>query len=162
MGSGKAELGAFCPLLASAGRAVLLARCSQLLDAACVCPCTCERVERIPVHRGLLLSLRWTALRSALFIFLLTNPMSRSGRGGTAGSKFRVTLGLPTYATINCADNTGAKNLYVISVHNIGGRLNRLPSAGRVVCSSRRRRAHCCAACSRRRHDHGVGQEGQA
>jgi len=31
---------------------------------------------------------------------------------------------------MNCADNTGAKNLYVISVHGIGGKLNRLPSAG--------------------------------
>lgn len=31
---------------------------------------------------------------------------------------------------MNCADNTGAKNLYVIAVHGIRGRLNRLPSAG--------------------------------
>ncbi|KAF6169780.1 hypothetical protein GIB67_034172, partial [Kingdonia uniflora] len=29
----------------------------------------------------------------------------------------------------NCADNTGAKNLYIISVKGIKGRLNRLPSA---------------------------------
>ncbi|KAF9613462.1 hypothetical protein IFM89_008309 [Coptis chinensis] len=28
-----------------------------------------------------------------------------------------------------CADNTGAKNLYIISVKGIKGRLNRLPSA---------------------------------
>ncbi|KAK2986067.1 hypothetical protein RJ640_011508 [Escallonia rubra] len=32
-------------------------------------------------------------------------------------------------ATVNCADNTGAKNLYIISVKGIKGRLNRLPSA---------------------------------
>ncbi|KAF9624908.1 hypothetical protein IFM89_015530 [Coptis chinensis] len=32
-------------------------------------------------------------------------------------------------AMINCADNTGAKNLYIISVKGIKGRLNRLPSA---------------------------------
>ena len=32
-------------------------------------------------------------------------------------------------ATVNCADNTGAKNLYIISVKVIKGRLNRLPSA---------------------------------
>jgi large subunit ribosomal protein L23e len=30
---------------------------------------------------------------------------------------------------VNCADNTGAKNLYVISVKGIGARLNRLPAA---------------------------------
>jgi len=56
--------------------------------------------------------------------------MSKRGRGNTAGSKFRVTLALPVGAVMNCGDNTGAKNLYVISVHGIGGRLNRLPSAG--------------------------------
>lgn len=31
---------------------------------------------------------------------------------------------------MNCADNTGAKNLYVISVRGVKGRLNRLPAAG--------------------------------
>lgn len=31
---------------------------------------------------------------------------------------------------MNCADNTGAKNLYIISVKGIKGRLNRMPSAG--------------------------------
>lgn len=30
---------------------------------------------------------------------------------------------------MNCADNSGAKNLFVVSVVGIGGRLNRLPSA---------------------------------
>lgn len=30
---------------------------------------------------------------------------------------------------MNCADNTGAKNLYIISVTKIKGRLNRLPAA---------------------------------
>jgi len=37
--------------------------------------------------------------------------MSKRGRGGTAGSKFRVTLALPVGAVMNCADNTGAKKL---------------------------------------------------
>ena len=46
------------------------------------------------------------------------------------GAKFRVSLGLPVGAVINCADNTGAKNLFVISVKGIKGRLNRLPAAG--------------------------------
>jgi len=31
---------------------------------------------------------------------------------------------------MNCADNTGAKNLYVVSVCGIKGTLNKLPSAG--------------------------------
>ncbi|CAE7298988.1 rpl2302 [Symbiodinium sp. KB8] len=30
---------------------------------------------------------------------------------------------------MNCADNTGAKNLYIIAVSNTGARLNRLPAA---------------------------------
>ena len=30
---------------------------------------------------------------------------------------------------MNCADNTGAKNLFVIAVSGIKGRLNRLPTA---------------------------------
>eukprot|EP00177_Eucheuma_denticulatum_P008574 GFKZ01015616.1.p1 GENE.GFKZ01015616.1~~GFKZ01015616.1.p1 ORF type:complete len:141 (+),score=14.58 GFKZ01015616.1:175-597(+) len=55
--------------------------------------------------------------------------MSKRGRGGASGSKFRVSLGLPVSAVMNCADNTGAKNLYIISVTKIKGRLNRLPAA---------------------------------
>ena len=51
------------------------------------------------------------------------------GRGGAAGNKFRMSLALPVGAIMNCADNTGAKNLYVISVVGWGARLNRLPSA---------------------------------
>ncbi|EIE26612.1 hypothetical protein WJX75_005049 [Coccomyxa subellipsoidea] len=54
---------------------------------------------------------------------------SKRGRGGAAGNKFRMSLGLPVGAILNCADNTGAKNLYVISVVGWGARLNRLPSA---------------------------------
>lgn len=64
--------------------------------------------------------------------------MSKRGRGGASGAKFRVSLGLPVGAVINCADNTGAKNLFVIAVYGIKGRLNRLPSAGvgdMFVCS---------------------------
>lgn len=44
-------------------------------------------------------------------------------------NKFRTTLGLNVAAVMNCADNTGAKNLYIISVKGIGARLNRLPKA---------------------------------
>jgi len=51
-------------------------------------------------------------------------------RGGSTGQKLAMTLGLPVGAVMNCADNTGAKNLYVISVKGYKGRLNRLPAAG--------------------------------
>jgi len=40
-----------------------------------------------------------------------------------------MAVGLPVAAVMNCADNTGAKNLYVISVCGWGSRLNKLPSA---------------------------------
>lgn len=70
----------------------------------------------------------------AYFIFFSSNQKEKLlffvlGRGGSAGNKFRMSLGLPVAATVNCADNTGAKNLYIISVKGIKGRLNRLPSA---------------------------------
>jgi large subunit ribosomal protein L23e len=55
--------------------------------------------------------------------------MSKRGRGGTSGGKFRISLALPVAAVLNCADNTGAKNLYIISVGGTGSRLNRLPAA---------------------------------
>ena len=46
------------------------------------------------------------------------------------GTKFRLTLGLPVGAVVNCADNTGAKAMKIIAVGGIKGRQNRLPSAG--------------------------------
>ena len=52
-----------------------------------------------------------------------------TSRGSTGGKKFRMTAGLPVGATINCADNTGAKNLHIIAVKGFGARLNRLPKA---------------------------------
>ena len=64
--------------------------------------------------------------------------MSKRARGGTSGNKFAMASGLPVAAVMNCADNTGAKNLYVISVCGWGSRLNRLPSAacGDMVMAS--------------------------
>ena len=56
--------------------------------------------------------------------------MGKQGRNNATGSKFRTTLGLPIGALINCADNSGAKNLYIMAVSRIKGRLNRYPSAG--------------------------------
>mmetsp|Transcript_68541 Transcript_68541/g.142904 ORF Transcript_68541/g.142904 Transcript_68541/m.142904 type:complete len:141 (+) Transcript_68541:425-847(+) len=55
--------------------------------------------------------------------------MSKRPAGGNAGNKFRTSLGLPVAAVMNCADNTGAKNLYIIAVKGIKGRLNKLPAA---------------------------------
>ena len=45
------------------------------------------------------------------------------------GNKFRTPLGLCVGSVMNCADNSGAKNLYIISVKGIKGRLNKLPGA---------------------------------
>jgi large subunit ribosomal protein L23e len=61
-----------------------------------------------------------------------------SKKGGSSGNKFAMALGLPVAAVMNCADNTGAKNLYVISVCGWGSRLNRLPAAacGDMVMAS--------------------------
>ena len=36
-----------------------------------------------------------------------------------------MSLACPVGAVMNCADNTGGKNLYVIAVYGIRGRLNR-------------------------------------
>lgn len=55
--------------------------------------------------------------------------MSKRGRTGATGIKMRVTLALPVGARINCADNTGAKILYIMAVSRFGARLNRLPAA---------------------------------
>merc|ERR1712157_77425 len=46
------------------------------------------------------------------------------------GAKLSMTLGLNVAALINCADNSGAKNLYMIAAKGCGARLNRLPKAG--------------------------------
>ena len=43
--------------------------------------------------------------------------MSKRGAGGGRVHKFKITLGLPVAAVMNCADNTGAKNLYVVAVN---------------------------------------------
>ncbi|KAB0390933.1 hypothetical protein E2I00_007529, partial [Balaenoptera physalus] len=60
----------------------------------------------------------------------LALKMPKRGRGASSGAKFRISLGLPVGAVINCADNTGAKHLHITSVKGVKGRLNRLPAAG--------------------------------
>ena len=64
--------------------------------------------------------------------------MSKRARGGRSGIKLRISAGLPTACVMNCADNTGAKNLYIISVTKIGARLSRLPkgSVGELFLAS--------------------------
>jgi large subunit ribosomal protein L23e len=49
---------------------------------------------------------------------------------GAPGGKLKMTLGLPVGAVMNCADNSGARNLYIIAVKGFGARLNRLPAGG--------------------------------
>merc|ERR1712194_54689 len=73
-----------------------------------------------------------TLLGDCLFPLSRTNSaaMSKRGRGGAVGNKFHTSMGLPVGAVMNCADNSGAKNLYIIAVGGIKGRLNRLPTAG--------------------------------
>ena len=49
-----------------------------------------------------------------------------------------MSIACPVGAVMNCAYNTGAKNLYVIAVKRWGSRLNRLPGASTgsmVMCS---------------------------
>ena len=53
-------------------------------------------------------------------------PAGVTGRG----KKLKMTLGCNVAALINCADNSGAKNLYMIAAKGCGSRLNRLPKAG--------------------------------
>ena len=53
--------------------------------------------------------------------------MSKRARGARSGIKLKISSCLPTLCVMNCADNTGAKNLYIIAVTMISSRLNRLP-----------------------------------
>ncbi|KAG0321877.1 60S ribosomal protein L23 [Linnemannia gamsii] len=70
-------------------------------------------------------------ISAGLFVTQKIDNFQRHPCGGAAsGNKFRMTLGLPVGAVMNCADNSGAKNLYVISVKGIHGRLNKLPAGG--------------------------------
>ena len=64
-----------------------------------------------------------------------------------------MTLGLPVGAVLNCADNSGAKSLFIIEPFGFGSHLNRLPDAGvgdMVVASVKkgkpelRKKSACC------------------
>merc|ERR1711874_855517 len=64
--------------------------------------------------------------------------MSKRGRGGLNGVKVKISNCLPVAAVMNCADNTGAKNLYMIACGGTGARLNRMPagSVGDIFLAS--------------------------
>lgn len=67
--------------------------------------------------------------------------MAKKSKTGAVGIKLRITRGLPVAATLNCADNSGAKSLYIIAVMAVRGRLNRLPAGSIgdvVVCSCKK------------------------
>lgn len=54
------------------------------------------------------------AKATSVYIMMLKlfNKVSLStGRGGSSGAKFRISLGLPVGAVINCADNTGTSQI---------------------------------------------------
>ncbi|KAG0718353.1 60S ribosomal protein L23 [Chionoecetes opilio] len=57
--------------------------------------------------------------------------MSKRGREASSGGKSWISLG-PPVTHMSCADNTGAKNLYIIAVQGIKGRLNCLSAAAVV------------------------------
>ena len=64
--------------------------------------------------------------------------MAKKSKTGAVGVKLRITRGCPVAATLNCADNSGAKALMIIAVKGVRGHLNRLPSGsiGDVVLCS--------------------------
>lgn len=64
--------------------------------------------------------------------------MGGEGRTAAQGTKFKITLGLPVGAVMNCGDNTGAKNLFTIAIGGVGARLNRIPagSVGDFILAS--------------------------
>jgi large subunit ribosomal protein L23e len=64
--------------------------------------------------------------------------MAKKSKTGAVGIKLRITRGCPVACTLNCADNSGAKSLYIIAVKGVRGHLNRLPSGsiGDVVLAS--------------------------
>ena len=64
-----------------------------------------------------------------LLISNMSEVIVERNRGGRQGCKGKISCGLPVAAIMNCADNTGAKNLYIMAVAATGARQNRLPTA---------------------------------
>ena len=67
--------------------------------------------------------------------------MSKRANGSRSGTKLRISACMPVACVMNCADNTGAKNLYIVSVSMTGARLNRMPrgSVGELFLASVKR-----------------------
>merc|ERR1711874_344319 len=64
--------------------------------------------------------------------------MAKRGRSGATGVKLKTSYGLQVGSLINCADNTGARNLYIMACHLSGACLNRLPKVnvgGLMLCT---------------------------
>ena len=62
----------------------------------------------------------------------------KRGRSGKVGVKMKISMALANSAVINCADNSGAKNMYMITALEHKARQNRLPKASvgdMIVCS---------------------------
>ena len=72
---------------------------------------------------------------------LISECLLHIGKASRSGTKLKISACLPTAAVINCADNTGAKALFVISVTATGGCLNRFPrgSVGDMFLASVRK-----------------------
>lgn len=54
---------------------------------------------------------------------------AKKGKSAMQGVKLKIALGLPVGALINCADNSGAKNIYIFAVKKVQAALSRLPAA---------------------------------
>jgi large subunit ribosomal protein L23e len=66
---------------------------------------------------------------------------AKKAKSAMQGVKLKMALGLPVGALINCADNSGAKNIYIFSVKKVQAALNRLPAASvgdMVLCTVKR------------------------
>merc|ERR1712039_839330 len=78
--------------------------------------------------------------QSNLWQGLVFAAMKR-GRSGRSGGKLKMSLGCGVATLMNCADNSGAKNLYIMAVRGIGGRLNKIPQCGpgdMVLCTCKK------------------------
>lgn len=89
--------------------------------------------------------------------------MSKRGRGGANGCKFHISMALPVAAVMNCADNTGAKSLYVIAVAvSFDLKLNKRMNFNQVLKIGYQRSLEQTPISRIRRFGDGLRQEGQA
>merc|ERR1711933_284283 len=64
----------------------------------------------------------------------------KRGKAGRV-AKLKMSLGCAVATLMNCADNSGAKNLYIMAVRGVGGRLNMIPKGGpgdMVLCTCKK------------------------